>query len=85
MMRRLKVLGANQKQLIDVYEKHVRSLLELAVPAWQGSITQSERIEIERVQKAAFHIARGRSTPPMHMPLTTLIWILLNKEEKISA
>ena len=59
MMRRLKVLGANQKQLIDVYEKHVRSLLELAVPAWQGSITQSERIEIERVQKAAFHIALG--------------------------
>ena len=56
MMRRLKVLGANQKQLIDVYKKHVRSLLELAVPAWQGSITQSERIEIERVQKAAFHI-----------------------------
>ena len=58
-MRRLKVIGANQKQLIDVYEKHVRSLLELAVPAWQGSITQSERIEIGRVQKAAFHIARG--------------------------
>ena len=61
VMRRLKELGANQQELIDIYIKQVRSLLELAVPAWQGAITQTERDEIERVQKAAFHIALGDS------------------------
>ena len=59
MMRRLKELGANEDELLDVYMKQVRSILELAVPAWHGAITQAERDEIERVQKAALHIALG--------------------------
>ena len=45
MIRRLKYLGAGQEDLVDIYVKHVRSILELAVPAWQGAITQSERLE----------------------------------------
>ena len=45
--------------VLDIYIKQVRSILELAVPAWQGAITQAERDEIERVQKAAFHIVLG--------------------------
>ena len=57
MMRRLKELGANEDELLDVYMKQVRSILELAVPAWHGAITQAERDEIERVQKAAMHIS----------------------------
>ena len=32
MLRRLKALGATQTELVDVYEKQVRSILELAVP-----------------------------------------------------
>ena len=56
MMRRLKELGANEDDLIDVYIKQIRSVLELAVPAWHGAITQAERDEIERVQKCALHI-----------------------------
>ena len=59
VVRRLKELGASEQELIDIYIKQVRSILELAVPAWQGAITQAERDEIERVQKAAFHIALG--------------------------
>ena len=58
-MRRLKKLGANEEELKDLYIKQVRSVLELAVPAWQGAITQAERNEIERVQKAALHIILG--------------------------
>ena len=56
MMRRLKELGANEDDLIDVYIKQIRSVLELAVPASHGAITQAERDEIERVQKCALHI-----------------------------
>jgi hypothetical protein len=59
MLRRLKSLGADIDDLIDVYIKQIRSVLELAVPAWQGGISQAERIELERVQKSAFHIVLG--------------------------
>ena len=59
MLRRLKFLGAEQTDLVDIYIKHVRSILELAVPAWQGAITQAERLELERVQKSALHIILG--------------------------
>ena len=59
IVRRLKEMGANQEELIDIYQKQVRSVLELAVPAWQGAITQEDKNEIERVQKAAHHIVLG--------------------------
>ena len=34
-----------------INQKQVRSVSELAVPAWQGAITQEDKNEIERVQK----------------------------------
>ena len=59
LMRRLKELGANQDELKDIYIKQVRSLLELAVPAWHGAISNADRTDIERLQKAALHIILG--------------------------
>ena len=50
MLRRLKTLG----DLVDVYVKQIRCVLELAVPAWQGAITQAEELELERVQKVRY-------------------------------
>ena len=58
-MRRLKGYGADQDDLMDVYHKQVRSILEYAVPVWHSSITGEERLQIERVQKSAFHIILG--------------------------
>ena len=58
-LRRLKNLGATQEDLLDVYAKQVRSVLELAVPAWHCSLTQAETKDIERVQKSALHIVLG--------------------------
>jgi hypothetical protein len=52
-------MGADEDDLLDIYMKQIRSVLELAVPAWHGPITQAERNEIERVQKAAHHIVLG--------------------------
>ena len=49
MLRRLKKLRATQEELKDVYVKQIRSVLELAVPVWHSSITQSKRTDIERV------------------------------------
>ena len=60
MIRRLKVLGASNKQLRDVYMKQVRSILEFAVPVWSGSITKEEDNRIERVQKSFCAIVLGK-------------------------
>ena len=49
LLRRLKNFGANNEQLVDVYTKQKRCILELAAPAWQGSITKSEKQDIERI------------------------------------
>lgn len=59
ILRRLKELGAQAPELIDLYTKQCRSILEYAVPVWQGSITLQERQDIERVQKVALHIIYG--------------------------
>ena len=40
MLRRLKVLGAIEAELLDVYHKQVRSVLVLGVPVWQPALTQ---------------------------------------------
>ena len=56
MLRRLKNHGAGSDDLKDVFIKQVRSVLELAVPAWHPGLTQSDSLDIERVQRAAFYI-----------------------------
>ena len=52
-------MGASEIDLVELYTKMIGSVLELAVPAWQGAITQQERINLERVQKSAAHIILG--------------------------
>ena len=49
-------MGATLDDLKDVYIKQVRSVLELAVPAWNAALSQTEKKDIERVQKTALHI-----------------------------
>ena len=60
MIKRLKNLGASEEQLLDVYTKQVRSLLEVAVPVWHSSLTLSDKLDIERVQKASLQIILGQ-------------------------
>ena len=71
-LRRLKYMGAPDMDLIDVYIKHIRSVLELAVPAWHGAITQAERLTIERIQKSATNIIMGESYVSYKQSLRTL-------------
>ena len=60
-LRRLKKLGANNLDLIDVYIKQVRSLLEFAVVVWHPSLRGEDRVRIERVQKSALCIILGET------------------------
>ena len=58
-IKRLKNQGAEFNDLVDIYMKQVRSVLEFGVPAWNSGITQAEVLDIERVQKSFLHIALG--------------------------
>ena len=55
-LRRLRILGANREDLMDVYCKQIRSILEYAAPVWHSSLTGEDRLKIERIQKSALRI-----------------------------
>jgi hypothetical protein len=59
ILRRLKALGANTAELLDVMEKQVLSALWLGVPAWYGMTTQNERVQINRVMRCCLRIIYG--------------------------
>ena len=61
LLRRLKDLGANRSELLDIYTKQVRSILEFGVPVWHPGITASDSNTIERVQKCALNIILGEN------------------------
>ena len=58
-IKRLKASGASLPDLIDVYMKQIRSILEFAVPVWNSSLRAAEAADIERVQKVFLHIILG--------------------------
>ena len=61
VIRRLKNLGANESDLLDVYCKQIRSILEFAVPVWNSSINGEQISQIERIKKTALHIILGEN------------------------
>ena len=83
-LRRLKRLGTKTADLLDVYFKQVRSILELAVPLWHSSLTSFDRNRIERVQKSALGIILGRKYKSYNRALTYLkLDSLFNRREKL--
>ena len=60
MLRRLKPLGATTKELLDVYDKQIRCMVEFSTPVWTSGLTLAEENQIERIQKAAFAIILGK-------------------------
>ena len=61
MLKRLKGLVASESEILDVYMKQVRSVLELIVPVWQPAITKQEIKQIGRVQRCALYIILGEN------------------------
>ena len=59
MLRNLSKLGTSRENLLDVYIKQCRSVLELAAPAWTPGLTKTEISQLERVQKTACGIILG--------------------------
>ena len=61
MLRRLKAFGVKDKDLLDIYIVQIRSGLEYCVPAWNSSLTEEDKNEIERVKKTALKIIYGET------------------------
>ena len=72
MIKRLKNLGAHAEDLVDVFVKQVRSVLEFGVPVWNSRVTQIEKVNIERVQKNFCKITLGEHYTSYERALTTL-------------
>ena len=56
ILRRMKILDVEPLILLEVYTKEIRSVLELAVPAWHNALTLKQSAALERVQKVAVSI-----------------------------
>ena len=59
MLRRLKKIGATKEILLDLYYKHIRSILEYAAPVWHPGLSNHNKIDLERVQKCSFSVIFG--------------------------
>ena len=79
MLRNLARLGTARTDLVDVYHKQCRSVLELAVPAWTPGLTRTEINQLERVQKTACAIILGDEYKSYGSALTILKMETLEK------
>jgi hypothetical protein len=56
ILRRLKIYGASENELLDVWNKQCRSILEYMAPIWTFSITKAESNQIESCQRVALSL-----------------------------
>ena len=56
ILRRLKKLGANHSDLLDVYFKQIRSIVKFAAHVWNSALTGVDIAKLERIQKTALHV-----------------------------
>ena len=72
MLTRLKKLGASEKMLLDLYQKHVRSVVEYATPVWNSGLTDWDKSEIERIQKTALSVIFNEHSYTKKLKLSNL-------------
>ena len=51
ILRRMVSMDMDISTIFDVYTTEVRSILELAVPAWHSGLTKVQTKDIERIQR----------------------------------
>ena len=59
IVRRLKVLGASEQDLLKVLRAQVLSVLQFATPAWSSQLTVAESNRIESVLKTGLYLVYG--------------------------
>ena len=61
MLRRLKELGASCTEMLAVFYKQIRCVLEMAVAVWEPGLTKAQSNQLEMVHQCAFYIIMGSS------------------------
>ena len=61
ILRRMAELNLDPFTMLDIYQKEVRSIVELAVPVWHPGLTKTQTKDIERIQKISFKIILGQN------------------------
>jgi hypothetical protein len=59
VIRRLKALGASEKELLSVLRAQVLSVLQFATPAWSTLLTVQESNQIESVLRTGLYLVYG--------------------------
>ena len=59
LLTKLKYVGVQTPDLIDVYKLFIRSLLEYCSVAFHSSLTQENTLDLERVQKTCLKVILG--------------------------
>ena len=72
LLRRMKQLNLSTLQFYDVFNKEVRSVLEMAAPVWHSGLTKKQSNNIERIQKIAFRIILGQQYQSYNLALKAL-------------
>ena len=73
----------NRKDLKDVYLTFVRSMLEQSAVVWHSSLTSKNRIDLERVQKAAVRVIMGNAYTTYRQSLKELGMDTLERRREI--
>ena len=69
MLTKLKYVGVNTEELINIYILYVRSLLEYCAVVWHSTLTVEQKNNLESVQKLCLnpisHRGGGWNPPPL--------------------
>ena len=60
-LRIMKTYNMEHEDILEIYMKEVRSILELVVPVWHSGLIVRQTQKIERIQKLALLIILGES------------------------
>ena len=72
MLRRMKLLGANNADLVDCYIKQARSVLEYCAVVWHAGLSQTNNADIKKVQKSACAMILGKNYAGYQAALASL-------------
>ena len=76
-------MRASQKTMLLIYYRHIRSILEFGVPAWNSALTGIEAAKIERVQRVAFKLIYGFGISFNKILLNNKLERLTDRREKL--
>jgi hypothetical protein len=82
VVRRLKALGASEKDLLSVLRAQVLSVLQFATPAWSTLITQKESGQIESVLKTGLYLVYGQRYESFSWALRKSNMLSLSEQRK---